>query len=576
MAEIYSDPQVDVRFGRNKNRVHLESAIRETPEVPPSDATQSDFDLEFHLGMDEDTFNEMMSEDNFMMSEDNFMDGFNLEDLLHSLNGNQTEEVLPFQHGEKSSGLCQVCFDYTTTYRRPCCSQVICDNCIKQYCITDVKEGILKIHCPILECKSFITKDEIVYRLPNDLKLKFSQYLTDANADPCIKTCPRCSHITKLGSRATELHKRKVKKYGLCMCCTECDLKWCFPCQAPWHEGVTCKKFRMGDNLVKDWAEMLHPGLRTKNAVKCPKCKIFIERTEGCDHMHCSKCDTDFCYRCGDKFRSLKFLGNHHSRYSVFGCKYRLKPEKPHERKLIRGAILASKILAVPCVGVVAVGAGAIILVAGAVLGPFYGVYKLHQARMRKKRMKEWKTSSARTDASTLGRPIPMNQFGDSGEKMADFDDDDEDLEFYDVIIPIEKLQDLQMKKSDMPMHDYGTHFHGDRHGGFLDSESDLSERSYDYADLDLFNHPWGDDLEPPHRCHSYDFDRHRRGRDFKGSRMGRESLSSDSDLEELDSGVMFVLDSAGKVYSSDNSSLRASKDTIVEYVAAVSETTHL
>lgn len=59
-------------------------------------------------------------------------------------------------------------------------------------------------------------------------------------------------------------------------------------------------------------------------------------------------------------------------------------------------SIPAGKLLAVPCVAVVALGAGAVILVAGAVLGPFYGIYKIHQARMRKKKMKKWKTRHPR------------------------------------------------------------------------------------------------------------------------------------------------------------------------------------
>lgn len=39
--------------------------------------------------------------------------------------------------------------------------------------------------------------------------------------------------------------------------------------------------------------------------------------------MHCSACETNFCYKCGEKLRHLKFFGNHYSKLSVFGCKYR-------------------------------------------------------------------------------------------------------------------------------------------------------------------------------------------------------------------------------------------------------------
>jgi hypothetical protein len=32
---------------------------------------------------------------------------------------------------------------------------------------------------------------------------------------------------------------------------------------------------------------------------RCPKCRIMVERTSGCDMMHCSRCSQAFCFRCG-------------------------------------------------------------------------------------------------------------------------------------------------------------------------------------------------------------------------------------------------------------------------------------
>ena len=56
--------------------------------------------------------------------------------------------------------------------------------------------------------------------------------------------------------------------------------------------------------------------------------------------MTCSRCDTSFCYRCGENYRGFKLLGNHFSRLSPFGCRYNFMPDAPHLRRLIRGAVL--------------------------------------------------------------------------------------------------------------------------------------------------------------------------------------------------------------------------------------------
>ncbi|ESP02642.1 hypothetical protein LOTGIDRAFT_138098 [Lottia gigantea] len=124
---------------------------------------------------------------------------------------------------------------------------------------------------------------------------------------------------------------------GLEVVCDKCELRWCFPCHGPWHEGLSCKDYRKGDRLLQMWALEMKSG--QVNAQRCPRCKIFIQRTSGCDHMTCSSCKTSFCYRCGKRYRSLKMFGNHFSRYSLFGCKYNLLPQRPGARRFVRGAV---------------------------------------------------------------------------------------------------------------------------------------------------------------------------------------------------------------------------------------------
>ena len=34
---------------------------------------------------------------------------------------------------------------------------------------------------------------------------------------------------------------------------------------------------------------------------RCPRCTVWIEKTEGCEFIHC-KCGTEFCFKCGNEF----------------------------------------------------------------------------------------------------------------------------------------------------------------------------------------------------------------------------------------------------------------------------------
>jgi len=169
---------------------------------------------------------------------------------------------------------CQVCLLEVRLNKRPCCEQAVCDDCLKQYVETQlVDAGIVRIGCPNPSCDRGMYQEEVreLLRENQDLRDRYDRWIVDMNADPHHKTCPRCCKVTDVDP--SQLQERRVGKYGLQVQCSECQLDWCFPCQAPWHQGLTCKKFRKGDVLLKQWAQQkVRP--QEYNAQRCPKCKV--------------------------------------------------------------------------------------------------------------------------------------------------------------------------------------------------------------------------------------------------------------------------------------------------------------
>ncbi|XP_020892021.1 probable E3 ubiquitin-protein ligase RNF217 [Exaiptasia diaphana] len=292
---------------------------------------------------------------------------------------------------------CFVCYLHGSSSNavmvRDCCKGFLCADCLRCHIETKIKQAIVKIVCPLEDCDSFVPNEEIKELACPELYLKFEQFLVDIEQNPNVKTCPNCSRIFTFEPPTTEepeansnktsksIERKKISERTK-VTCDDCHLVWCFECQAPWHYGMTCKDFGKGDKSLKIWAK--NKGQFFRNATRCPKCQIFIQKFAGCDHMVCTRCRTEFCYRCGCRFRSMYFLGDHHDPLSVFGCKYNYKPGSPTQRVLVRGAVLSGKLLALPFVAGLVASAGCIVLGAGVVIVPGYVSYRM----IKKKKIK--------------------------------------------------------------------------------------------------------------------------------------------------------------------------------------------
>lgn len=267
---------------------------------------------------------------------------------------------------------CRICLDDKHIMPLHCCKKAVCEECLKRYISSQVHAGRAHLVCPITECSGFLEESLVVSNLTSEELSKYKYFLELSLLDSSTKPCPHCNLFTSLKGHGQQTSTKAEHKYKIQ--CTECQFVWCFKCHAPWHEGLKCRDYRKGDKLLRHWASVIEHGQR--NAQKCPRCKIHIQKTEGCDHMTCTQCNTNFCYRCGEKYRHLRFFGDHTSNLSVFGCKYRYLPEKPHLRRLVRGSVCMGKLLVAPVLIVLVVIVGALALVIGLFALPIYYICK--------------------------------------------------------------------------------------------------------------------------------------------------------------------------------------------------------
>ena len=186
---------------------------------------------------------------------------------------------------------CMVCFMETSeiSIRSWCCSGIICLSCLEAHVSSKIEEAVVKIVCPLGNCDSLISEDEIKELVPGEVFEKYQRFKVEIEQNPYIKTCPGCSRIYHHPELAKTEQERDLSLSSEVMkvTCSKCRLVWCFSCQAPWHHALTCKEFCKGDKSLKIWAK--NRGQPVRNACRCPKCQVFIQKSSGCDHMSCSR-----------------------------------------------------------------------------------------------------------------------------------------------------------------------------------------------------------------------------------------------------------------------------------------------
>ncbi|KAL4073482.1 hypothetical protein J3A83DRAFT_4091205 [Scleroderma citrinum] len=91
---------------------------------------------------------------------------------------------------------------------------------------------------------------------------------------------PDCTQIYRSAPRNTILQ------------CPSCLVRICPACHIEYHDGLTCEERDVADDkLFAEW--------RSNNDVKsCPVCRVPIERSEGCNHMTCTRCQSHICWQC--------------------------------------------------------------------------------------------------------------------------------------------------------------------------------------------------------------------------------------------------------------------------------------
>uniref|UniRef100_A0A0K0D7G8 RBR-type E3 ubiquitin transferase n=1 Tax=Angiostrongylus cantonensis TaxID=6313 RepID=A0A0K0D7G8_ANGCA len=175
---------------------------------------------------------------------------------------------------------CEVCFQCKPGTQcllfRPC-EHVFCRECVTTFFFEILNNqevwDIRPLGCLAFDCSSLASQQAI-------------QSIIGKN----LATCEMCGYsFCVLCYRAyhglNECHFKDVDKESLV---------------TKWDSADEKERIQMGQRFggLQNLQVLFHEGWIDGNSKPCPRCRIRIEKTGGCNKMQCSKCDTMFCWLC--------------------------------------------------------------------------------------------------------------------------------------------------------------------------------------------------------------------------------------------------------------------------------------
>ncbi|CAL5015130.1 unnamed protein product [Urochloa decumbens] len=179
--------------------------------------------------------------------------------------------------------MCMICLNQTkgSNFIRLPCRHSFCMKCMETLCRMHVKEGsVFLLVCPGTKCKASIPPRVLKRLLTEEEFERWDRLLLQKTLDSMsdVVYCPKCVIGKQCLTPEQKIHLRQASG-------------------------------RMTEKEVAQ--ELLNIRELYKDVRLCPKCRMAIAKTEGCNKMTCGNCGQYFCFVCGKAINGYEhFRGN--------------------------------------------------------------------------------------------------------------------------------------------------------------------------------------------------------------------------------------------------------------------------
>ncbi|KAK2458361.1 E3 ubiquitin-protein ligase RNF144A [Trifolium repens] len=202
------------------------------------------------------------------------------------------------QADESSIVICEICTEAKRTnemFRNQRCYHSFCSECVVKQVSTKIQDNITNVSCPGLNCKGLLELESCRSLLPKELIDRWDDALSEA----LLLTVPKFYCPFKDCSAMLLTENEGVGDIRESEC-PFCHRLFCARCLVTWHPGVGCEEYQKLNPNERGREDLLLRELAKKKKWKrCPRCRHYIEKRDGCLHMTC-RCKFEFCYACGE------------------------------------------------------------------------------------------------------------------------------------------------------------------------------------------------------------------------------------------------------------------------------------
>lgn len=205
---------------------------------------------------------------------------------------------------KKNKSLCQVCLmnQSGNSFKLSICGDTIHKSCFERAILN---QSIFHVPIKCYICEAKVAYDDLLMILSFDTLQRIEKFALDSfiakkgKGKYAYCEVEWCEFIYETAN----VNAETMLRY-----CPRCTLNVCIRCKksvSKYHDNV-CEK-----NRIKNQDIHTHRWIK-ENTVACPQCNYSVEKSGGCNHMICPKCEINYCFICFKKITE-KSIMDHYS-----------------------------------------------------------------------------------------------------------------------------------------------------------------------------------------------------------------------------------------------------------------------